>query len=199
MRPPCLPPALTPPRRNAEADVLRRAVHDAVMCTHLHPQAVDAATIQAAAVGMLAKAGAFPSGQCCRHAVSSMPTSCRALTGAGVPRSPAHFFRLPFPHSAAAAANQACQSRRWMRHGSWWPTCSSWPALLRCCGGCRWEEWRAAASRRSAGMSVLFGRVCNWQACQPCLSPVSAPGSNHTGAAGHCGCAGDAASRERQR
>ncbi|EFN53193.1 hypothetical protein CHLNCDRAFT_137020 [Chlorella variabilis] len=43
--------------RNAPADVLRWAVADAVMCTHVHPEAADAAIVQAAAVGLLAKPG----------------------------------------------------------------------------------------------------------------------------------------------
>lgn len=54
---PCWLPAWLPPCRNAPADVLRWAVADAVMCTHVHPEAADAAIVQAAAVGLLAKPG----------------------------------------------------------------------------------------------------------------------------------------------
>lgn len=44
--------------RNAPPEVLRGAVTAALLATHVHPEAVDAATVQAAAVGLLAKSGA---------------------------------------------------------------------------------------------------------------------------------------------
>lgn len=47
---------------NAPPEVLREAVAAALLCTHVHPEAVDAATVQAAAVGLLAKSGAGPGG-----------------------------------------------------------------------------------------------------------------------------------------
>jgi ADP-ribosylglycohydrolase len=41
--------------RNASDDVLHKAVVDAVLCTHTHPQSVDGAFVQAKAVATLVK------------------------------------------------------------------------------------------------------------------------------------------------
>jgi len=40
--------------RNKDDDELRTAVYDAIMCTHVHPEGVDGAVVQAKAVGILA-------------------------------------------------------------------------------------------------------------------------------------------------
>lgn len=40
--------------RHAEPDVLHRAVEDAIVCTHVHPEAIDGAFVQALAVAKLA-------------------------------------------------------------------------------------------------------------------------------------------------
>lgn len=56
-RPPC-PSPQPPPCRNAPAAVLRAAVRHAVICTHDNAEAIDAATVQAAAVALLCKSGA---------------------------------------------------------------------------------------------------------------------------------------------
>jgi ADP-ribosylglycohydrolase len=39
--------------RNAAPDVFKRAVRDAVLCTHVHPEGVEGALAQAAAVAAL--------------------------------------------------------------------------------------------------------------------------------------------------
>ncbi|MGD9487951.1 MAG: ADP-ribosylglycohydrolase family protein [Calditrichaceae bacterium] len=39
----------------AEDSIFRKAVHDAIMCTHIHPEAVDGALVQAKAVSLLLK------------------------------------------------------------------------------------------------------------------------------------------------
>jgi ADP-ribosylglycohydrolase len=44
--------------RNASDDVLHKAVVDAILCTHTHPQSVDAAFVHAKAISVLVKTDA---------------------------------------------------------------------------------------------------------------------------------------------
>lgn len=43
--------------RDRDDDALRRAVYDAIMCTHVHPEGVDGAVLQAKAVSLMTKIG----------------------------------------------------------------------------------------------------------------------------------------------
>ena len=41
--------------RNADSSLLQQAVKDALLCTHVHPEGIEGAVIQAAAVAALSK------------------------------------------------------------------------------------------------------------------------------------------------
>lgn len=47
--------------RHAESEVLHRAVEDAIVCTHVHPEAIDGAFVQSLAVAKLATTADVPS------------------------------------------------------------------------------------------------------------------------------------------
>jgi ADP-ribosylglycohydrolase len=55
--------------RNAAPDVFKLAVRDAVLCTHVHPEGVEGALAQAAAVAALSLSTPTSERRCCVYMI----------------------------------------------------------------------------------------------------------------------------------